>query len=268
MPNPPLDAAFIQAAINSPFIKKISVFPILDSSNEWALHHADCGEVCLAETQTAGRGRRGRQWHSPPNSNLYLSLKYCFDDIPVHMGLLSLVVAIAVAECLQAIGVRGHGIKWPNDIVHQHKKLAGILIERKGQTNTVVIGIGLNVHMSDSSHNTDLTAIDQAWTSVDTLLTQTHQHRHTNRNNIASQLLNILAKHLTDFSHLNFKQFLSQWQRWNILQGQNVDVLYASKSLPAEVIGINSQGALRVRLADKSEKVVYSADVSLRFSNP
>lgn len=270
MLNPPLDAALIQTQLNTSQIKKVSVFSILDSSNEWALHHADCGEVCLVETQTAGRGRRGRQWYSPAQTNLYLSLKWCFDSPPHQMGLLSLVVAVAVAECLYAIGVRGHKIKWPNDIVYQNQKLAGILIESKGQANTVVIGIGLNVHMS-YQHDTHQTAIDQAWSSVDTLLlTQKTQHKHTpsNRNTIASQLLNILANHLSHFHNLDFQQFLSQWQRWDVLQEKNVDVIEASQHIPAQVIGIDPQGALRVRLVDGSEKILYSADVSLRFSNP
>jgi len=270
MPNPPLDAALIQTMLSTPLIKRVFVFPVLDSSNEWTLHHADCGEVCLVETQTAGRGRRGRQWYSPPQTNLYCSLKWCFETRPHQMGLLSLVVAVAVAECLHAIGLRGHRIKWPNDIVYQNQKLAGILIESKQQANTVVIGIGLNVHMS---HDQDKhqTAIDQAWTSVDSLL---HAQKNkpkpapSNRNKIASQLLNTLAKHLTHFQTLDFQQFLLQWQRWDVLQKKNVNVIYASQQRPAQVIGIDSQGALRVRLVDGSEKTLYSTDISLRFSHP
>jgi BirA family biotin operon repressor/biotin-[acetyl-CoA-carboxylase] ligase len=270
MPNPPLNAALIQTMLSTPLIKRVFVFPVLDSSNEWTLHHADCGEVCLVETQTAGRGRRGRQWYSPPQTNLYCSLKWCFETRPHQMGLLSLVVAVALAECLHAIGLRGHRIKWPNDIVYKNQKLAGILIESKRQDNTVVIGIGLNVHMS---HDQDVhqTAIDQAWTSVDTLL-QAQKNKpkpaSSNRNNIASQLLNTLAKHLTHFSTLDFQQFLLQWQRWDALQEKNVNVIYASQQRPAQVIGIDSQGALRVCLADGSEKTLYSADISLRFDHP
>ena len=270
MPNPPLDTALIQTMLHTSLIKNISVFPVLDSSNEWTLQHADCGEVCLVESQTSGRGRRGKSWYSPSHTNIYCSLKWCFDSVPQHMGLLSLVVAVAVAECLQTIGIRGHQIKWPNDILYKNQKLAGILIESKGQVNTVVIGIGLNVHMSPykAEHQT---AIDQAWTSIDTLLRAQKNKQHiypTNRNVIVSQLLNTLVDYLVHFQSLNFQKFLTQWQVWDNLQGKNIDVIAASKLFAAQVIGIDSHGALRVCLPDGSEKTLYSAEVSLRFSHP
>ena len=268
MPNFPLDRNLIQDQLSQTPIKKISIFPVLDSSNEWALQHADCGEVCLVEAQTAGRGRRGRQWHSPPQSNIYLSLKWCFESIPEQMGLLSLVVAVAVSECLRTLGIRGHGIKWPNDIVYQNRKLAGILIESKGSLNTVVIGIGLNVHMVQAQ--VDSQEIDQAWISIDEILqsTVTTMDEPVNRNLLVAQLLKQLLKQLSHFNHLDFKQFLSQWQSWDVLKQTTVEVLENCNPIQAQVMGITSQGALRLCLANGSEKIVHSADVSIRHHNP
>ncbi len=101
---------------------EIHIFPELDSTNRWALQQGQCGDVCLAEQQTAGRGRRGRQWQSPPGVNLYLSLRWCFAQVPAHLPLLSLVTGLAVAEALEDCAIQGHGLKWPNDVYYAGKE--------------------------------------------------------------------------------------------------------------------------------------------------
>ena len=104
---------------------KIHHFKNLDSTNTWLQKNGQCGDVCISDEQTAGRGRRGNQWLSPATGNIYFSIKWCFDS-PIqqieHFSLLGLSVGIAVAEALADIGLQNHGVKWPNDIYWQQKK--------------------------------------------------------------------------------------------------------------------------------------------------
>ena len=104
----------------------------------------------LAECQTGGRGRREKSWHSPAGGNIYLSLGWWFRDCQWPLSTLPLIVAIAVCQALARAGLRGHGIKWPNDILVEGKKLAGILVEMQSAGSgpaLAVIGVGLNVRM-------------------------------------------------------------------------------------------------------------------------
>ena len=253
MPSDMLNAHAIKEEVKHPAIQQIHVFEQLDSTNTWALQHAQCGDVCLAEQQTAGRGRRGRNWHSPQQGNLYLSLKWCFAQPSKHFGLLSLLVAISLAECLQELGLKGHGVKWPNDILYQNKKLGGILLETKGNLNEVVIGIGLNIAMQQS------TQINQAWTSLNQCLKQT-----VNRNQLISQLLNRLAENLSTFPQLDLPAFKQQWQSWNLLENQTISITYQKQILHGKMIDITADGMLEVELDNGNRQVFSAVDVSVR----
>lgn len=250
-----LDAESIKQHINQQSILSVQVFDTVESTNQWALHHAICGEACLAEQQTAGRGRRGRVWHSPQQGNLYLSLKWCVDEVPKHFGLLSLFVGVVIAECLQKEGLRGHGLKWPNDILWQGKKLGGILLESKGNLKEVVIGIGLNVAMQPSE------TIDQPWVSLDQILDY-----KVDRNVLAGRLLSDLACRLLRFHQLDFEEFNREWQVWDLLKGQQVIASHDDKKIEGQVAGIDQQGMLELCLHDGSGQKLLAADVSIRKS--
>ena len=250
-----LNKEHIKHNIDHQSINSVRVFNTLESTNQWALQHGVCGEVCLAEQQTAGRGRRGRVWHSPQQGNLYLSLKWCFDEIPKHFGLLSLLVGVVIAECLQKEGVQGHGLKWPNDILWQGKKLGGILLESKGNLKEVVIGIGLNVAMQTSEQ------IDQPWISLNQVLND-----KVDRNILAGRLLSALAHRLRHFHQLDFEQFDQEWKIWDLLKGQQVIVSHDDKKMAGQVVGIDQQGMLVLCLNDGSHQKVLAADVSIRKS--
>ena len=128
--------------------KKISYFQSIDSTNSYLLKHGECGEICISESQSAGRGSRGNTWVSPESGSLYFSLCWCVDEIPETWSLLGLLVGIAIAETLEDIGLKGHGIKWPNDIFWRQQKMGGILVETVNQTGKLVIGIGLNLKLA------------------------------------------------------------------------------------------------------------------------
>lgn len=237
-------------------LRGIHVFPELDSTNRWCLQEGQCGDVCLAEQQLAGRGRRGRNWESPQGVNLYFSLRWCFSSVPEQLPMLGLVVGLAVAEALEDCGIQGHRLKWPNDIYHDGKKLGGILLEAVGRLEQIAIGIGLNVNMTMMPD----AAIDQPWTS---LLLATGKLQ--SRNSLVIALLRRLVARLRIFPQLDMEQFQQDWQRWDMLAGRQVRVLSGMEVIDGVACGVDSQGQLRLFLADGRLKTFSSADVSVRM---
>jgi BirA family biotin operon repressor/biotin-[acetyl-CoA-carboxylase] ligase len=235
---------------------QIQIFKQLPSTNQWLLEHGQCGDVCLTEQQTAGRGRRGRVWDSPAGLNIYLSLKYCFAAIPEHLGMLGLGIGLSVAEALAQCGIRQHGVKWPNDIYIQNKKVGGILLEAVGALQQVVVGIGLNVNVQPQ-HNPLIT---QPWTSL-----AAEQGQTLNRNRLIAALLNQLGADFQTFSTLNMAEFQRHWQRWDVLDQQPVRVMAGNEQYEGIACGIDSQGQLRLQRLDGSITTFSSADVSVRM---
>ena len=168
---------------------ELVLFEKTDSTNEQALLKVKQKHTlplaCFAEEQTQGRGRRGKVWISPRGSSVYLSLAWKF-DVPVNdLGCLSLASGVAVARVLKNIGLKQVGLKWPNDVLVDDKKIAGILIETAhitSEATTAVIGVGLNfklpVELSDS--------LAQPWIDVVSSLGLESQ---IGRNKIAGLLL-------------------------------------------------------------------------------
>lgn len=245
-----LDAASVAA------LRDIHIFPELDSTNGWALQHAQCGDACLTEHQTAGRGRRGRQWQSPPGVNIYFSLRWCFGQVPEHLPMLGLVTGLAVAEALEDCAIQGHGLKWPNDVYYDGKKLGGILLEAVGTLEQVVIGIGLNVNMLPEAGVT----IDQPWTSLQLMTGKTVE-----RNRLVAALLQRLLQRLQAFPRLDMAQFHQDWQRRDVLTGRQVQVLTGSEILEGLASGVNNHGQLLIKTIDGLIKNLSSADVSVRM---
>ncbi len=235
----------------------LHIFPELPSTNAWLLDHGQCGEVCLAEQQTAGRGRRGRVWQSPPRQNIYLSLRWCYAQVPAHYGSLSLVVGLAVVRALEKLGISDHGLKWPNDIYWRGKKLGGILLQTAQPVRQVVIGIGLNVNM----HTADATGIDQPWCSLRTI-----SGAPLARNDLVGLLLNELVTALSGFPELGREQLSADWLRWDILAGQQVIVHQQGQALYGRALGINGDGYLLIERPDGQQQAFSAADVSVRRS--
>ena len=167
-----LNPSDIQAKLALPVASALSDFQCLqeiDSTNryaaELALPSAGKFSAVLAETQSAGKGRRGRQWVSPYAANIYLSVLWPLQR-PMHeAGMLSSMIAISMLLALEELGVSGLGVKWPNDVYSDEKKLAGLLIECSGEINggcRMVVGMGVNVLMSQF----DNIEIDQQWTDI------------------------------------------------------------------------------------------------------
>ena len=240
-------------------LTKLSIESSLDSTNS-ALQRLPVsqqhGAVILAEQQTSGRGRHGRQWHSPFGSNLYLSLGWRFDRPLSELGCLPLVVALSVAQALTRSGLHGHLIKWPNDILLNGRKLCGCLVEMRAETKTgchAVLGVGINVHMPVSEADGQ---IDEPWTDIYSQLPE------CSRNTLATLLLEELIDHLNLYSEQGFPPLRKYWQQMDGLAGQTIEVFAGNRKHRGIAKGVDGSGALRL---DTGEEVLrlHSAEVSL-----
>ncbi|VFP79780.1 biotin--[acetyl-CoA-carboxylase] ligase [Candidatus Erwinia haradaeae] len=140
--------------------RRVFILPVVDSTNQYLLDRVNIlksGDVCTAEYQQLGRGRRGNQWFSPFGSNLYLSMYWLLQiDYEVNVMNLSIFISNIIFNTLQEQGILGIKIKWPNDIYLNNRKLAGILVEIKGHNRNrleIVIGVGINLAMKKLANN-------------------------------------------------------------------------------------------------------------------
>lgn len=258
-----LDSASILTSLDSNVRTKLRGLDIessLDSTNT-ALRRLAVEEqhaaVILAEHQSGGRGRRGRQWHSPYARNLYLSMGWKFENALSELGCLSLVVALATVRALSRAGLKGHRVKWPNDLLLDGRKLCGCLVEVQGDSQGpchAVVGVGINVHMPASSQTAE---IDQPWTDVHSQLPA------CSRNRLASLLMEELINGLDLYAEKGFAPFRDHWVQMDGLAGQSIEVFAGSNVHRGTASGINESGAL---LLDTGKEILtlYSGEVSLR----
>ncbi|MDF2156145.1 bifunctional biotin--[acetyl-CoA-carboxylase] ligase/biotin operon repressor BirA [Vibrio sp. CAU 1672] len=238
----------------------LELIPVIDSTNQYLLdrvRESESGRVCIAEYQANGRGRRGRQWVSPFGSNLYMSMYWRLDaGMAAAMGL-SLVIGIAAVEALEAAGIHGVKLKWPNDLYYQDKKLAGILVEMSGQAGGaahLVIGMGLNIGMPSSQPE-----IDQPWTTL-------HQISRTgvvDRNKLAIQLLAGWKTALAEYEMTGMAGFVERWNRLDNFMGRSVKLVMGPKEVVGVVQGIDAQGGVILK-TDQGLQTYIGGEISLR----
>lgn len=213
--------------------------------------------VLFAERQTGGRGRRGRSWSSPLAANVYVSVLRQFPGGLSRLGGLSLAAGVAVAEALHALGLQQVGLKWPNDLVADGRKLGGLLVEGGGEfagPARAVIGVGVNVHMPAAAADT----IDQPWTDLDTLA-----GRRMDRNEVGGALLAALLPALELFDAQGLAPFLPRYAALDCLAGRDVRVEQAGQWRDGHAVGLAEDGALRVRI-DGAECLLHAGEVSVR----
>lgn len=239
----------------------LSLELISSSTNEIAMkacQKGDChGSLYMAEQQTAGRGRRGREWVSPFARNLYFSLVWRFEQGVGALEGLSLLVGLSLVKALENLGVQGVKVKWPNDLLVADKKLAGILVEVNGEASgqcQVVIGVGLNVDMPALADE----IIDQPWVDLATV-TDTR----LSRNRVLEEVLNELTFGLNRFSDQGFAPMIDEWQSYNAHQDQDV-VLHMGNGMVTGVCkGVDPSGALILE-TEKGMELFFGGEVSLR----
>lgn len=237
-----LDGQAIRAAMSQPsqsMLDHITVERVVDSTNRRLFEDGGRDaqrQALFAEAQSAGRGRRGRDWHSPFGRNLYVSVSWRFDHVPGGLGGLSLAVGLAVADVIAAYDVPGIGLKWPNDLLIGDHKLGGILIELQGEPAgpcTAVIGLGLNLSMDDAD------TIDQPWTAL-----SEHVAPWPGRNVIAGQVLDGIVGALGRFGDEGFPGFLAQWPRYDLLAGKRVRLFAGNRTVDGTAAGVDQTGCL------------------------
>jgi BirA family biotin operon repressor/biotin-[acetyl-CoA-carboxylase] ligase len=261
-----LDKSTILNNLSETTISQINQLEILfevDSTNHYlsskSLDGAQSASVVLAEHQTKGQGRRGRTWVSPFGGNLYFSLLWRFPQGPAQLGCLGLIIAVAIVRVLHQMGIHEAGVKWPNDIYWRNKKLAGILLEMRGESSgpsAVVIGIGANISMPIT--DTDpIDKIDQPWVDIETILKE-----KVERNRFTALIIDEVFNVLSVFPQQQ-KELLEEWQAMDVLKGQEIEVHFADKILAGSAEGINQDGALRLHY-NGEEVICHSGEVSIR----
>lgn len=258
-----LDGEKIKASITGDAIQAIGeleIFPLIDSTNNAAASAIQegrgAGYCCLAEQQSAGRGRRGRQWMSPFGRNIYLSQVWEFQAGAAALEGLSLSVGLAVVRALTAFGVTGLGLKWPNDVLHNDRKLAGVLLEMQGDPSgicQVVVGVGLNVEMSGSA----VSEISQPWTDLQQIVGS------VDRNKLVAELMSSLYSVYKEFLVGGFTAHKDEWCGYDIFAGRDVKVQLGDSYIDGVVIGLDSSGGLLLKTTE-GERVFNGGEVSLR----
>ena len=241
----------------------VHLFDSIDSTNDWSLAELKQGRepafVCIADHQSKGRGRRGRHWLSPPAANIYCSLSWHF-ELPVdRLGLLSLAQGVALIKALDRIGINNAWLKWPNDVLINDEKIAGILIETSGvraNSCNAVIGIGLNYRMPEDI----MPESGMRWTDV----AHSNCAVRADRNNLLAILLDEAVSMCRLYQHKAGAILSDIKADLDALNSREVSLhLDNGDQLTGTVIGVNERGELRV-LIDGNERIFNSADVSLK----
>lgn len=252
-------------------LAEILIFDEIDSTNAELIRRSRsglCGTIaCLAEFQNSGRGRRGRHWQSPFASAVCLSVNWHFQRAMSALGGLGLALGVAAAETLQGLGVEGVGLKWPNDLTVDDRKLGGILIEVRGEAEgpcMVVAGIGLNFAL----HPAGQVLIDQPWTDLQTLCGSSRPER----NQLTGQLLQHWARTLSDFANHGFKPYLQRWSRYDSLHSRKLQVEQSGQWISGTGAGVDQHGALLLETAQgllsiSGGEVSVRADIPERSAN-
>jgi BirA family biotin operon repressor/biotin-[acetyl-CoA-carboxylase] ligase len=240
----------------------VEVVPSAESTNTALSARAEAGAssgtVIAAEWQTAGRGRRGRPWHSPIGGALTFSMLWRFAAGAAALGGLSLAVGLALARALERLDIQGIALKWPNDLEWNRRKVAGILIEMRGDAlgpSLAIIGVGLNVRLSHAVRD----AIDQPVADLESAV-----GRILDRNVLLAALLAGLHDALAEFERDGFAPLRTEWDRRHAYQGQRVRVALPDGRFEHGVVrGVNEDGALRLATADGLRNY-HTGEVSLR----
>ena len=243
---------------------QFEVQPIIDSTNSELMRRLQQGNisnntVLVAEMQRQGKGRRGRTWQSPFAANLYYSYYWRLDDgMHAAMGL-SIAVGLAVYDSLKALYDLDVQLKWPNDVLINGRKLAGVLVELDGTAEGpchLVIGIGLNVAMPRTSAD----SIDQPWCDLSEF------NEHINKSQLVAVLTCFLQKRLGQYQHQGLHGMYQQWNAVHAFAGQCVELSSGSSTWRGICEGIDEQGAVVLRV-DGQSKRYFGGEISLRVKS-
>lgn len=261
---PMLDAKMIKNHVsNKDILGNLEILHTVNSTNDYLkakTRSKNKIDFCFAEEQTQGRGRFGRYWHSPFATNLYFSFSWSTQkDITELLGL-SLIISLSVLQGIKAAGIDDEIlIKWPNDLIYQGKKLAGMLLEIEAESHgfsNIMTGVGINVNMLEIEKNT----ITNSWTSLAQIT-----NKICDRNLIAGSIIEMILKNISLFDKNNLSYFIPMIQKYDVLKNQNITVIQGNKKISGLAKGIHEKGYLILQLPDKSEMLCASGETSILY---
>ncbi len=231
-----------------------------DIASKLARDGAEEGTCVIAEKQTSGRGRKGRNWVSPFKDGIYISIILRPNLKPVHIIQIPLVAGVAMVKAIEQTTKLTPGIKWPNDIFIDGRKVAGILTEVNCDIDTVhyvILGIGINI-------NTDIDTLPEEVKGIATSLSQECGH-NVSRAKFTGQLLIEMGKVYTEYVTNGFASLGKQWTDHNITLGSKVKVNDGQSEILGTAIEIDDDGFLIIETQDGQKQRIISADVSLQI---
>jgi BirA family biotin operon repressor/biotin-[acetyl-CoA-carboxylase] ligase len=263
-----LDASSILAALQGrrgANLRSLELLFDVDSTNTRLLAAtpppAGSADVCMAELQHAGRGRRGRRWIAPFGCGIAFSLGWTCSDAIRTLPALSLGVGVAVSRALVRAGTSGVTLKWPNDIWFSDRKIGGVLIEMRAEAGGlahIVIGIGLNVTLPAAARR----EIEASGVRVAAVADACS--RSPSRNFIAGAILDELLSMLSEYERFGFSAFRDAWTGLDALQGRQAQVMVGDKATQGIARGVDVDGALLLETGDQMQRF-YSGEASLRL---
>jgi BirA family biotin operon repressor/biotin-[acetyl-CoA-carboxylase] ligase len=263
-----LDRARIESALDAETQEKLNSLELLwttASTSNYLLDEVAAEPVklqaCLAEYQTGGRGRRGRPWLSPAGHGLCMSVARQFDAAPVSLSCLGLAVGVGILRAVRTCGAHAAQLKWPNDVVVEDRKLAGVLIDVRGETTgplRVVAGVGVNYLLN----NATVDAIAASGGICPTSLSQCVADKLPGRNYASAVLVSEVCKALEQFAEEGFAAFADEWRNADYLHGREISVS-GDQQIDGTAQGIADDGRLCIQ-SGGHKHYVMTGDVSVR----
>lgn len=243
-------------------IASLEVHSELPSTNTYVRQNFSAdhskAQVVIAESQPEGKGRRGRGWIATPYRNLMMSVGWRYAEWPRTPSALSLAFAVAVHQSLSGSVENGVNIKWPNDILVEGKKIAGLLVDASGEASggcELVFGVGINFSLGEER----AAEIDQPWTHLSAL-----DWVDLSRNNMAASIASNLVEALVLFEKDGFAPFATYWNKHAAFVGERVRLFNDNEEYRGELLGVNDTGELQLRSEMGEIHSFVQADVSMR----
>jgi BirA family transcriptional regulator, biotin operon repressor / biotin---[acetyl-CoA-carboxylase] ligase len=236
----------------------LHIFESIDSTNAYLKTHDSKKKyhICIAEKQTAGKGRFGRPWTSPFGKNIYCSIKYVIQKDVSEISGLSLAVGLAVIQAIEKLTIpSGLQIKWPNDIFFKGVKLAGISMDVRAESNAlteVILGIGINTNMLD-----DKSHIGRDWSSL-----QKIKGVYIDRNKVIVHLLQTIIHTIEAFHTLGLTTYIERYNQYDYLKDKHITLTSGKFQYSGISLGINENGHLKVQLDNGETRHFSSGDTS------
>jgi BirA family biotin operon repressor/biotin-[acetyl-CoA-carboxylase] ligase len=263
-----LDAEFIRSSLDEPALRRLErfeVFTTIESTNSYLMRGEAPGagnfHVAVTDNQTAGRGRHGRTWRSPPGSGLCLSVAYTFAAQPRNLPALTLAVGMGLIDALEKLGIGGVTLKWPNDLVAGDGKLGGILTESRALADEsihVVTGVGLNIALPDEF---DLGTHADWAQAVSDLASLSPELPPASA--IAARLIDGLCGVFVDYEAHGFAHYAGRWPGRDWLRGRELTIDRPRHPVRGVAAGVADDGALLVEVGDGSVLRVTSGTILL-----